>query len=95
MRADIQHAALETDTRCLVLTGGVAPNERVRHRAREMGVPVLVVKEDTMATVERFEQLLGRVRIREKVKIDRGVDLVREHVDAEGVLSSLKGANGR
>lgn len=95
MRADIQHAALETDTRCLVLTGGVPPDERVRHRAREMGVPVLVVKEDTMATVGRFEQLLGRVRIREKVKIERGVDLVRKHVDAAGVLSSLKGAKGR
>ena len=64
MRPDIQHAALETDTRCLILTGGVTPNEGVRHRARMLGVPVLVVQGDTMATVERFEQLLGRVRIR-------------------------------
>ena len=95
MRADIQHAALETDTRCLVLTGGVSPDEQVRHRARELGVPVLVVKEDTMATVERFEQLLGRLRIRERVKIDRGVSLVGEHVDVAGVLASLKGAQRR
>jgi len=95
MRADIQHAALETDTRCLVLTGGVSPNEQVRHRARELGVPVLVVKEDTMATVERFEQLLGRMRIRERVKIDHGVGLVGEHVDVAGILASLKGAQGR
>jgi BioD-like phosphotransacetylase family protein len=95
MRADIQHAALETDTRCLVLTGGVSPDERVRHRARELGVPVLVVKEDTMATVERFEHLLGRLRIRERVKIDRGVSLVGENVDVAGVLASLKGAQRR
>ncbi len=95
MRADIQHAALETDTRCLVLTGGIGPNERVLHRAGEMGVPVLVVKQDTMATVERFEQLIGRLRIRERVKIDRGVQLVGEHVDAAGILASLKGAQGR
>jgi BioD-like phosphotransacetylase family protein len=95
MRTDIQHAALETDTRCLVLTGGVSPDERVRHRARELGVPVLVVKEDTMATVERFEHLLGRLRIRERVKIDRGVSLVGENVDVAGVLASLKGAQRR
>ncbi|MGA6993224.1 MAG: phosphotransacetylase family protein [Candidatus Deferrimicrobiaceae bacterium] len=94
MRADIQYAALETDTRCLVLTGGVTPNEGVRHRAQMMGVPVLVVKEDTMATVERFEQLLGRVRIREKVKTDRGVDLVVKHVDIGSILASLRESGG-
>ncbi len=94
MRADIQYAALETDTRCLVLTGGVKPTEGVRHRARTMGVPVLVVKEDTMATVERFEQLLGRVRIRERVKTERGVDLVARHVDTGGILASLRQSGG-
>lgn len=94
MRADIQYAALETDTRCLVLTGGVPPNERVLHRAQMMGVPVLVVKEDTMATVERFEQLLGRVRIRERVKTERGVDLVGRHVDTGGILESLRKSGG-
>ncbi|MGZ8428039.1 MAG: DRTGG domain-containing protein [Candidatus Deferrimicrobiaceae bacterium] len=90
MRADIQHAALETDTRCLVLTGGIPPNERIRHRAETLGIPVLVTKEHTMAAVERFEQLLGRLRIREKVKIDRGVSLVAENVDVGGVLAALK-----
>lgn len=98
MRPDIQHAALETDTRCLILTGGVSPNEGVRHRARMLGVPVLVVQGDTMATVERFEQLLGRVRIREKVKSDRGVDLVGKQVDIGGILAALResgrGRNG-
>ena len=59
-----------------------------------MGVPVLVVKEDTMSTVERVEQLFGRVRIREAVKVDRAVDLVEQHVDVGGVLSSLQGTRG-
>jgi hypothetical protein len=95
MRADIQYAALQTDTRCLVLTGGIPPHELVRHRAESLGVPVLVTKEDTMATVERFEQLLGRLRIREKVKIDRGVALVGENVDVGGVQAALKEARER
>lgn len=94
MRSDIQRAALETDTRCLVLTGGVPPDGQIRHRARERKVPVLVVKEDTMTTVERVEQLFGRVRIREAVKVDRAVGLVERHVDVGGVLSSLQGTSG-
>lgn len=94
MRADIQHAALETDAKCLVLTGGIGPDERIRHRAETLGVPVLVTKEDTMAAVERFEQLIGRLRIRERVKIDRGVDLIGKHVDVHGILASLKESRG-
>jgi len=86
-RTDIQLAALETDTVCLVLTGGVAPNELILARAREKGVALLTVAEDTMATVERFENLLGRLRIREPEKIRRGIRLVRTFVDTAGLLS--------
>jgi uncharacterized protein len=86
-RTDIQLAALETDTVCLVLTGGVAPNELILARAREKGVALLTVAEDTMATVDRFESLLGRLRIREPEKIRRGIDLVRASVDTAGLLS--------
>ncbi|MBI5575004.1 MAG: acetate--CoA ligase family protein [Deltaproteobacteria bacterium] len=95
-RTDIQLAALETDTRCLVLTGGVRPNDLILARAREKGVPILVVQEDTLFAVEKFENLLGRLRIREAEKIRRGVDLVRENVDVPGILEALrKGGTGR
>ncbi len=93
-RADIQLAALETDTRCLVLTGGVPPDGRILRRAEEKGVPVLVCQEDTMGTVERFESLIGRLRLREADKISRGVDLVRGHVDTARILAALKGTSG-
>jgi uncharacterized protein len=88
-RADIQHAALETDTRCLVLTGGVPPGDQILHRAGELGIPILVTTEDTMTALKRCEELLGRLRIRERGKIERGIRLVREHVDAAGILESL------
>ncbi len=87
-RTDIQLAALETDTVCLLLTGGVAPNEIILARAREKGVAILTVPEDTMTAVDRFERLLGRLRIREPEKARRGVELVRGAV-ATGVLLDL------
>jgi BioD-like phosphotransacetylase family protein len=40
-----------------------------------------------MATVDRFESLLGRLRIREPEKIRRGIELVRSFVDTAGLLS--------
>jgi BioD-like phosphotransacetylase family protein len=75
----------------MVLTGGVAPNELIRSRAREAGVPILVVQEDTLFTVEKFERLMGRLRIREKEKIERGVNLVGENVDTGAILAALRG----
>ena len=91
-RTDIQLAALETDTRCLVLTGGIWPNELILSRAREKEVPILVVQEDTLFAVEKFENLLGRIRIRENEKIGRGVTLVSENVDVSGILAALRGS---
>jgi hypothetical protein len=85
-RTDIQLAALETDTVCLVLTGGVRPNEIITARAREKGVAVLSVPEDTMTAVDRFERLLGRLRIREPEKTRRGVELVRGAVETDTLL---------
>jgi hypothetical protein len=89
-RTDIQLAALETDTTCMVLTGGVSPNEIILARAREKGVAVLTVSGDTTATVDRFESLLGRLRIREREKIRRGIELVRAAVDADAILSACR-----
>lgn len=89
MRADIQHAALETDTRCLVLTGGIPPHDVVRQRADWMGTPILVTSEDTLTVVERLEQLVGGLRIRERVKIERGVGLIEQHVDSPALLAAL------
>lgn len=93
-RADIQLAALETDTRCLVLTGGVPPGDPIRHWAEERGIPILACREDTMATLERLEKLLGRQRIREREKVERGVGLIDAHVDAGAILSALEKCGG-
>ncbi len=91
-RADIQLAALETDTVCLILTGGIGPNNLIRTRAQEKGIPILIVQEDTMETVDRFDKIVGRLRIREREKVERGIALVRDHVDTAGLLAALKAA---
>ena len=80
-RSDIQLAALETSTKCLILTGDLLPNALIIAKAKLSGVPVITVKGDTLSTVERLESTLGKVRIREERKVARAMELMRAHFD--------------
>jgi BioD-like phosphotransacetylase family protein len=88
-RADIQLAALETSTRCLVLTGDQMPNRIIVARAREARVPMLLVRYDTLTTVEKLEGVLGRIRIREAQKVTRAQDLLRERLNSRRIIQKL------
>ncbi|MFB6081579.1 MAG: phosphotransacetylase family protein [Halanaeroarchaeum sp.] len=86
-RSDVQTAALEAPgVKALILTGGFEPPGAVLGKAAEREVPVLVVQSDTLATVERAEELIrgGRVRDARTVETMRG--LLHEHVDIDVLL---------
>lgn len=80
-RPDIQLAALETDTQCLILTGNLYPNDIIIARAEERGVPIMVAQRDTLTIVQQVENIMSKLRIRDRVKIDRAVQLVDEKLD--------------
>jgi len=88
-RSDIQLAALETSTQCIVLTGDLYPNSLILARAEELRVPVLSVSVDTLTAVEIIERMLGRLRVREPKKIHRAVALVDRHLDLKKLRKSL------
>ena len=88
-RADIQLAALETSTKCLVLTGDQMPNEIIISRAREVGVPMISVHYDTLTTVEKLEAVLGRIRIREEKKVERARELLRHRLNYRRIVEKL------
>jgi len=88
-RLDIQLAAIETSTRCLVLTGDMYPNDIIIHRASERGVSIIMVKTDTLSTIERFESSISKLRIRTHKKIDRAAQLVNNAVDFDTIYNSL------
>ena len=70
-RGDIQLAALETSTRCLILTGNLRPSVRVLGKAAEKGVPMILVRDDTLATTERVEAAIGHVRLSSPKQVAR------------------------
>ncbi len=88
-RTDIQLAALEASTQCLILTGAGEPLPQLINRADELEVPLLKVEHDTLATVEVIEQAFGHVRLHETVKATYAFRLVEEHCHLNALLSAV------
>lgn len=80
-RSDIQLAALETSTHCLILTGNLEPCAPVMAKADEVGVPVIVVPSDTATTIEKCEALMDRQSLRSHEKLTRVTELFENYVD--------------
>lgn len=88
-RTDIQAAALETSTTCLVLTGNLQPSATILKRAEELKVAVLLVPENTMEAVERVEGIFGRTSLAQPEKLSRFQAMLAEHIDYEALIKAI------
>jgi len=88
-RSDIQLAALETSTACLILTGDLHPNELILSKSTAAGVPILVVKGDTASVVEKVESLLGHLSLRSESKVARAIEIVKKEIQFDKILKGL------
>ena len=70
-RTEMIMAALETPTRCIILTGGHIPSQQVIASADRAGVPLVSVRMNTLEATERLEKVMGRVRLGERQKVER------------------------
>ncbi|MCL4378588.1 MAG: phosphotransacetylase family protein [Actinobacteria bacterium] len=89
-RADIQLAALETNTKCLVLTGNYEPSPMVIGRAELLKIPIILVKCDTLSAVGKLNDIMGRSSVNTKGKLDKLIRIVRDHIDIEKILKLAK-----
>jgi uncharacterized protein len=89
-RADIQLAALETSTQCLILTGHLAPQTFILSRAEDLEIPILSVDLDTLTTVEIIDRAFGQVRLKEPIKINCARELFGNHCDVDRLISLLE-----
>jgi len=86
-RAEIHTAALEAPgIRCLILTGGHRPSGTILGQASEKGVPILSVQTDTLATVERAEDVIRSGRTRDAETVDRMEQLLSDHAAVDEIL---------
>lgn len=86
-RTDIQLAAIETSTQCLILTGQMRPHPDVLSRAEDLEIPILSVDLDTLTTVEIVDRAIGQVRIHENVKLQCLYNMMEQHFDFDRLLN--------
>jgi len=88
-RPDIQLAAMETSTKCLILTGNLHPSPLILNRAEESGVAIVLVKHDTMTTVQLSEEVFGKTRFHHEKKIARFERMLAEYFDFARLYNEL------
>ncbi len=91
-RPDMQLAALETSTRCLILAGKTAPIPAVLHRAEEQNVPIITVKDNVATVVASIESALSQTRFSAE-KLPRLTEIMGRHFDSPSVYQGLGLAN--
>ncbi len=85
-RDDVALAALDTSTSCIILTGGLLPSREVIDRARAAGVPLVSVREDTLAASEAIEKMIARIDPADEKKIKLIKEVVAKNIDVNRIL---------
>ena len=88
-RADVQLVAIEGNCPCLVLTGNLYPNDIILSRADSLGVPIVMVRQDTYSIAKKMESLLNRHKMRDVMKVRQGVELINSSLDFTAIRSAL------
>jgi BioD-like phosphotransacetylase family protein len=88
-RTDIQLAALETSTTCLILTGNLRPSPLVVKQANEFGVPILLVHNNTMETIEKVECNFGKTHFRQTNKLDQFKNLLDQNCEYDRLYKTI------
>jgi BioD-like phosphotransacetylase family protein len=88
-RTDIQLAALETSTTCLILTGNLQPSPLIVKQAEDFGVAVLLVRENTMETIEAIEHIFGKTRLGQPDKLAEFESILAENMDFDRLYQQL------
>lgn len=89
-RTDIQLAALETSTTCLILTGNLQPSPLIVKQAEDFGVAVLLVRENTMETIEAIERIFGKTRLGQPDKLAEFESILADNMDFDRLYRHLK-----
>lgn len=86
-RPDMQLAALETSTKCLVLSGSQEPpTYNVLQKAETRGIPIIVTETETSDIVASIEDALSQARINQEQKLPKLAEIIKQNLDLKAVL---------
>ena len=88
-RPDMQMAALETSTRCLILTGGEEARPVVRQQAADKGIPIILVRDNTTSVATSIEDALSSARFNQEDKLPVITRLMESYFDFQALDRGL------
>jgi len=88
-RPDMQLAALESSTRCLVISGDGEPIYNVRRSAEDKAIPIIITDEDTTSVMESVEQALGMLKFNQEKKLPRLAEIIKQQIDFKALYEGL------
>jgi len=81
-RPDMQLAALETQTNCMVLAGSSEPPiYNVRAKAEKKGVPIIVTESGIEDIVKNIESSLLKTRLNQEKKLAKLGEIIKQNLD--------------
>jgi len=80
-RPDMQLAALQTPTRCLVLSGSRALLPQVMNEAEDKGVPIIQTRDDIATIICNIEDALAKNRFNQENKLPILTGFIEKHFD--------------
>jgi BioD-like phosphotransacetylase family protein len=88
-RSDMQLAALQTSTRCLVLSGKRELLPQVMNEAEGKEVPIIQTDDDVASIVSGIEEALAKNRFNQAGKLPRLTELMGQHFDFGALYKGL------
>jgi uncharacterized protein len=85
-RPDMQLAALETPTRCLVLSGSSQPPVyNVIYKAESKGIPIIATGSTVNDIVTNIEKALIKTRLNQEKKLSKLAEIVKQNLDMKAI----------
>jgi BioD-like phosphotransacetylase family protein len=88
-RPDMQLAALQTSTRCLVLTSSTGPLATVVLEAESKHIPIVVTKKDTQGAIADIERALANRSFHSDGKLKKLDALLDKYLDMKSLNAAL------
>ena len=86
-RSDMILAALERDTIGIILTNDIVPHQHIISRAKEKGIPILLVNMDTFITAKTIDEMEALLKKDDTEKIKLLSGLIEKYTRIKDFLS--------
>jgi len=86
-RPDMQLAALETSTKCVVVSGSSEPPMyNVMQKAESRGIPIIATETGTDDIIASIEAALGKSRINQEQKLPKLAEVIKQSIDLKALV---------